>query len=207
VIEFPIVTEFGPASWPPVPISTDRLVLRESERRDRAAFIELFASPEVGTYLGGSQERSELEREMPETPGRRPGLFVVDFRGAMIGIVTFDRRDSARPGHVRPEADEFELGYMFLQDAWGCGYATEACMAVLDWFASSLPGAPLVLCTQTANVPSMRLAAKLASAKLSGSKSTVPTSGSASGPGLRASEGLVSRDPSPLAWRGRSVGP
>jgi RimJ/RimL family protein N-acetyltransferase len=155
------LTAFGPACWPPVPISTDRLVLRESERRDRAAFIELFASPAVGTYLGGSRERSELEREMPETPGRRPGLFVVDCRDAMIGIVTLDRRDSARPGHVRPEGDEFELGYMFLQAAWGCGYATEACMAVLDWFASSLPDEPLVLCTQTANDPSMRLAAKL----------------------------------------------
>lgn len=161
MIGFLIVTEFGPASWPPVPISTDRLVLRESERRDRAAFIELFASPDVGTYLGGSRDRRELEREIPETPGRRPGLFVVDFRGAMIGIVTLDRRDSARPGRVRPEADEFELGYMFLPDTWGCGYAAEACMAVLDWFASSLPGEPIVLCTQAANVPSMRLAAKL----------------------------------------------
>jgi hypothetical protein len=28
-------------------------VLREPEARDRAAFIELLASPEVGTYLGG----------------------------------------------------------------------------------------------------------------------------------------------------------
>jgi hypothetical protein len=28
-------------------------VLRAAEARDRAAFIELFASPEVHTYLGG----------------------------------------------------------------------------------------------------------------------------------------------------------
>jgi hypothetical protein len=28
-------------------------VLREPEARDRAAFIEVFASPEVGTYIGG----------------------------------------------------------------------------------------------------------------------------------------------------------
>jgi len=150
VIEFPIMTEFGPTSWLPVPISTVRLVLRESESRDRAAFIELFASPDVRTYLGGSRERSELEREIPETPGRRPGVFVVEFRGAMIGMVTLHRRDSVRPGHVRPEADEFELGYMFLVDAWGCGYAAEACMAVLDRFSSSLPDEPVVLCTQTA---------------------------------------------------------
>jgi len=47
------MSEFGPVAWPPAPITTDRLVLREPEACDRAAFIELFASPEVGTYLGG----------------------------------------------------------------------------------------------------------------------------------------------------------
>ena len=39
--------ELGPVVWPPVPIRTERLVLRESEARDRAAVIELFASPVV----------------------------------------------------------------------------------------------------------------------------------------------------------------
>lgn len=33
--------------------------------------------------------------------------------------------------------------------------------AALDWFADGLPGEPVVLATQTANVRSMRLAAKL----------------------------------------------
>jgi RimJ/RimL family protein N-acetyltransferase len=136
-------------------------VLREAEARDRAAFIELFASPEVHTYLGGPRPRDELERAVPEVPGRRPGLFVVDSDGAMIGTITFDRRDAKRPGHVRPEAGEAELGYLFLPDAWGRGYAAEACAAALDWFADSLPGEPVVLCTQTANDRSMRLAVKL----------------------------------------------
>ena len=45
------MTELGPVVWPPEPIRTERLVLREPEARDRAAFIELLASPEVHTYL------------------------------------------------------------------------------------------------------------------------------------------------------------
>lgn len=151
----------GPVAWPPAPIRTERLVLRESAARDRAALIELFASPEVGTYLGGPRSREELERTVPDVPGRRPGLFVADLDGAMIGMVTLDRRDAERPGHVRPEAGEAELGYMFLPEAWGCGYAAEACAAALDWFADALPGEPVVLCTQTANDRAMRLAAKL----------------------------------------------
>ncbi|MEV0970102.1 GNAT family N-acetyltransferase [Microtetraspora glauca] len=155
------MTELGPVAWPPAPIRTERLVLREPEARDRAAIIELFTSPEVGTYIGGPQPRDEFERAVPEVPRRRPGLFVVDLDGAMIGIVTLDRRDAERPGHVRPDAAEAELGYMFLPEAWGCGYATEACAAALDWFAGALPSEPVVLCTQTANDRSMRLAAKL----------------------------------------------
>ncbi|GAA5106253.1 GNAT family N-acetyltransferase [Nocardia iowensis] len=155
------MTELGPVAWPPSPIRTERLVLRESETRDRAAFIELFASPEVGTYIGGSRPRDELESEMPEVPGRRPGLFVIDLNGTMIGMITFDARDTERPGHVRPHAGDVELGYLLLPEAWGCGYAAEACTAALDWFAAALPSEPLLLCTQTANDRAMRLAAKL----------------------------------------------
>ncbi|MFJ6572227.1 GNAT family N-acetyltransferase [Streptomyces sp. NPDC091292] len=155
------MTGLGTAPWPPAPTRTERLVLRESEARDRAAFIALFASPEVGTYIGGPRPRDELERAVPEVPGRRPGLFVIDLDGTMIGMITLDRRGAERPGHVRPDAGEAELGYLFLPEAWGCGYAAEACAAVLGWFADALPGEPVVLCTRTANTRAMRLVAKL----------------------------------------------
>ncbi|WP_327112111.1 GNAT family N-acetyltransferase [Streptomyces sp. NBC_01341] len=155
------MTALGPAAWPPAPIRAERLVLRASEARDRAAFIELFASPEVGTHIGGPRRRDELERAVPAVPGRRPGLFVADLDGVMIGMITFDRRDAQRPGHVRPEAGEAELGYMFLPEAWGRGYASEACAAALAWFAAALPGEPLVLSTQAANDRALRLAARL----------------------------------------------
>ncbi|WP_078629835.1 GNAT family N-acetyltransferase [Streptomyces sp. NRRL WC-3744] len=152
------MTDLGPITWPPSPIRTERLVLREPEARDRAAFIELLASPEVHTYLGGPRPRDELERELPETPERWPGSFVVDLDGAMIGQVLLRRV----PEHGRPAAaGKVDLGYMFLPRAWGFGYAAEACAAALDWFDSVLPGEPMVLHTQSANAGSMRLAAKL----------------------------------------------
>jgi RimJ/RimL family protein N-acetyltransferase len=150
--------ELGPVAWPPAPIRTERLVLREPEARDRAAFIELQASAEVSTYLGGPRPRDELEREMPGAPERYPGLFAVDLDGAMIGQVILRQ---AQVGSVPAAAGKAELGYLFLPQAWGFGYALEACAAALGWLAGELPGEPVVLFTQTANVRSMRLAAKL----------------------------------------------
>ncbi|TCC53997.1 N-acetyltransferase [Kribbella capetownensis] len=150
--------DLGSVAWPPEPIRTARLVLREAKVQDRAAFIELLASPEVNTYLGGPRPRNELEREIPEVPTRRPGSFVVELDGAMIGQVLLGRA----AGHSRPAAEgKAELGYLFLPRAWGFGYAAEACTAALDWFDGVLPGEPVVLTTQTANASSLRLAAKL----------------------------------------------
>src|SRR5690349_7945307 len=150
--------DLGPVIWPPEPLKTERLVLREPESRDRTAFIELLASPEVHTYLGGARPRDELERETPEVPERWPGSFVVELDGAMIGQILLRRAT----GHRRPAAaGKVDLGYMFLPQAWGSGYASEACAAALTWFDHTLPGEPIILTTQSANIPSIRLAIKL----------------------------------------------
>jgi RimJ/RimL family protein N-acetyltransferase len=152
----PAVTEFGLAAWPPSPaIRTERLVLRQAEARDRAVFIDLLASAAAHTYLGGARARDELERELPETPGQDSGVCVVELGGAMIGEVILRRAVGERG------VGKAELGYLFLPQAWGFGYAAEACEAALGWLDSTLPGEPVVLFTQTANARSMRLAAKL----------------------------------------------
>ncbi|MFF2011591.1 GNAT family N-acetyltransferase [Streptomyces sp. NPDC058195] len=154
-------TEQERVSWPPAPIRTERLVLRAPETRDRAAFIDLFSSPEVGTYLGGARSREACERTVPETPERRPGLFVIERDGTMIGTLELNRRPPELRSDTGPKTEEDELGYLLLPEAWGHGYAAEACAAALAWYAVTRPGASVVLHTQTANARSMRLASKL----------------------------------------------
>ena len=143
--------------WPPEPVRTERLVLRGAEPRDRPVFIELNSLPEVNTYLGGGRSREDLEREMPDVPGRWKGSFVVELDGEMIGHVLLRRPERHRPAAL----GRIDLGYLFLPRAWGSGYAAEACAAALAWVDRHLPGEPVVLATQTANTASMRLAAKL----------------------------------------------
>lgn len=133
-------------------------MLRAPEAPDRPAFVELLASPEVHTYLGGPRARDELEKALPEVPEQWPGSFVVERDGSMIGQILLRRAT----GHRRPAAaGKADLGYLFLPQAWGRGYAAEACAAALGWFEEVLPGEPVVLTTQSANVASMRLAARL----------------------------------------------
>lgn len=153
------MADLGPVAWPPAPIRTERLVLRAPEPRDRAVVIDLNASPEVCAYIGGPRPRDELERAIPEVPRQRPGGFVVDLDGAAIGIVSLERRDAEY--EVRPAVGRVELGFLFLPEVWGQGYAAEACVAALAWFADAVPGEAVVLTTQTANGPSVRLAMKL----------------------------------------------
>ncbi|GAB2569369.1 N-acetyltransferase [Paractinoplanes abujensis] len=155
------MAELGPVAWPPDPIRTERLLLRGAAARDRPAFVELLTSPEVNTYLGGPRARAEVERDLPAVPEQWPGSFVVERDGAMIGQVLLRRHDRHRPAAV----GKIDLGYLFLPRAWGHGYATEACAAVLDWVDHAL-GEPVVLATQTANVASMRLAGKLGFAEV-----------------------------------------
>jgi RimJ/RimL family protein N-acetyltransferase len=110
------------------------------------------------TYLGGPRPRHELEREVPGTPERWPGSCVVDLDGSLIGQILLRRAT----GRQRPAAaGKADFGYLSLPRAWGFGYATEACSAALGWLAGALPGEPVVLTTRSANVASMRLAAKL----------------------------------------------
>jgi RimJ/RimL family protein N-acetyltransferase len=124
--------------WPVAPIRTARLVLRPPEARDRA----------------------ELDTELPAVPADRPGQFVVEHDGDVVGWIGLGRRDPDRPGRAEADGADLELSCVTRVSAWGHGYATEAATAVLAW-ADEVLGEPVVLCTQSSDTRSLALAERL----------------------------------------------
>lgn len=116
-------------------LTTERLVLREFTERDVENLVELDADPEVMHFITGGQPtpREDVEqvilprwlRYYAESPGL--GFWAAEEKatGQFLGWFHF------RPGEGHPP-DEPELGYRLHRSAWGKGYATEGCRALID---------------------------------------------------------------------------
>jgi len=158
----PPVSGLDNVPWPPELLATPRLVLRPTRAGDRPGYLDLLSSSQAREFLGGPLRREELERLVPGVPAEHPGVFAVERDGEFIGIVVVNRRASERPGHLTPDGSEPEVSYTLLPGAWGHGFATEAVGGVLGWLSEAAPRDPhVVLCTQSANRASVRVADKL----------------------------------------------
>ena len=105
------------------------------------------------------------------------GFFVVDLDGAMIGVVTLDRRDAERPGHVAAEGGEAELGYLFLPSAWGRGTLPRR-YAGPRLVRRRAAGRAAGALHRDRHLSLDRLAERLGSPRWRASRSSVPSSGS-----------------------------
>ena len=82
-----------------------------------------------------------------------------------------DRQDGRFLGRVGPWMPDgwpgLEIGWAFMPDSQGQGYATEAAKAVLDWAARHLPGAATAIHSiHPDNLPSQTLAQRLGAQQL-----------------------------------------
>jgi RimJ/RimL family protein N-acetyltransferase len=142
-------------------IETDRLALRQLDAGDAAFILRLLNDPSWLRYIGDRGVRTlEDARSYIETgPAlmyRRFGfgLYLVERKAdaVAIGICGLVRRESL------PDAD---LGFAFLPEFRGSGYAFESASAVLDW-AGRAKGLTRILAITTAdNHASSRLLEKL----------------------------------------------
>ena len=111
-------------------ITTERLTLRPFGPADLDAYAAMCADAEVMRHIGGGGPVGrdvawgQIAFFLGHWPLRGYGMWAIEHRasGALIG----------RAGFINPEGwPGLELGWLLARDAWGHGYATEACRAAL----------------------------------------------------------------------------
>jgi ribosomal-protein-alanine N-acetyltransferase len=114
-------------------LETPRLVIRNFEPRDRDAWVAIYGDPRVRRYLpalpaptlemfwAALDKHHRLERARGYT------MCAVELKstGALIGRCGLSPVEGTGP--------DVELAYYYSPDSWGCGYATEAAIAVLRY--------------------------------------------------------------------------
>jgi RimJ/RimL family protein N-acetyltransferase len=142
-------------------LETDRLRLRELRHEDAPFLIELLNDADFLRYIGDRGVRTVADAERYLDDGPRAsyqrhghGLWLVVERqsGASAGICGLLRRDTL------PHAD---LGFAFLPEARGKGYATEAGRATLTHGKEALGLDPILAITALDNDASIRVLTRL----------------------------------------------
>lgn len=148
-------------------VEAKRIRLRKAHAADIDGIVELETDLRVRQHLGGSRPehavRDHLVAAGFTSVTASAGSFIVAdlVTDDMLGTVSLSRRDNHRPGHVGDGGGELELSYVLRSWAWGHGYATEAARALLQAAATELPDQPVLIVTQSANLPSLRVGERL----------------------------------------------
>jgi ribosomal-protein-alanine N-acetyltransferase len=143
----------------PLPIETERLLIRRFEPDDLTQLGRLYADPDVMRYIPyGVLDTAGLERVLEKyarVEAERGYTFwaIVDRRsGRFLGDVGFG---------VHEPTGEPELGYTLAPDAWGNGYAAEAARACLDAALAHLDVERVVALVDVDNAASLRVAERI----------------------------------------------
>jgi len=116
---------------------TDRLVLREIISEDEAGLFEMDSDPEVHRYLGNEpvtsigqiREVIQFIRKQYADFGIGRWAVVEKETGSFLGWAGL----KFRPDEVNGYRDFYEVGYRFMRQNWGKGYATEAARASVKY--------------------------------------------------------------------------
>jgi len=143
----------------PLPLRTQRLVIRPFDSSDVGAMAEIYGDPEVMRHvcLGVlDRERTAALLEEYRRAQRKRGFStwaVVEAEsGAVVGDVGFG---------VYEPTGEPELGYTLAAAVWGRGYAFEAAQACVRAAFAHLPYRRIMAKVEAENERSLRVAERL----------------------------------------------
>lgn len=150
------------STFPNISISTERLVLRPFDEDDVPALAEMMNDEQVVAWTSVPHPYTEahahewITRSAPEerTGGRGIVLAVTEFlTQRLVGIVHLRNTDR----RLRSS----ELAYVIAPWARGEGYASEAALAIAEWFFHDQKFERLELRTAAGNTASQQVAQKI----------------------------------------------
>lgn len=147
-----------------VRIETERLILRELLPSDREAMFLLDSDPEVHRYLGSepvtdigqTDEVIRFIRQQYADNGIGRWAVICKHTGTFIGWAGLKWVTEPMNGHVF----YYDLGYRFIKEYWGKGYATEAARALVDYAFRVIGTDAVYALTECGNVASDRVLLK-----------------------------------------------
>ncbi len=151
-------------------LTTDRLILRAYREDDAQAIAALHGDPEVVRYLTPNGEPQPSLAEAWDHIAKHLGHWFLKGYGKWAVDERASGRFVGRVGLYDPPYDwvGIELGWTFLRDAWGKGYATEAGAAAMRWGFETLAADEIVSAIHPDNAASIRVAERLGERHLRG---------------------------------------
>ena len=141
----------------PLPLRTERLLLRPPTLDDLDAWHATYLDAEEVWYGARrssiDQSREKLVRQIAHHERHGFGLCAVELldSGEPIGAAGLQHLDGG---------PEVEVGYRFLKEHWGCGYATESALASLTFGFDELGLERIVAVALDSNIASRRVLEK-----------------------------------------------
>lgn len=143
-------------------IETARLRLRGFQEADRQPLRAMWRDPAVMAELGPIKSDADsdatIARHLGYGTSHGLGFWIVELRDTP-GAIGFAGLKPGAPG--TPVEGELEIGWMFMQPAWGRGFAREAAEAALQWAWANHDAERVVAITAATNLASQALMARL----------------------------------------------
>jgi len=136
-------------------LTTERLVLRPPTLDDLDAWHAIYVDAEEVWYGAPrstlDENRAKLERQIAHFQQHGFGMCTVELAGETIGAAGLQHLEGG---------PEIEVGYRFLNEHWGHGYATEAATASVAYGFDELRLDRIVAVALESNIASRRVLEK-----------------------------------------------